>query len=258
MLNVQTMPTISNNEEAPARPAMWKGVDVLFISLGILVAMALGVAALVFGMGLAGGDGSLRAQPLAFSVGIIAVQGIVMVLAVWLVGLLRRRYSWADIGLVKTTAGWVAASVGLFVVLRVVVTVLAMLMAQLGITSVQSQAIAPVGFSLPGAVGMLLFAGVLVPIAEEIFFRGVVYRWLRDKWGVGVGVVVSGIVFGAAHLEPATAIPAMVLGGVLALVFERSKSLWPSILIHILNNAFAIGLLYLLLALNVPVPGVNS
>ncbi len=170
MLNVQTMPTISNNEEAPARPAMWKGVDVLFISLGILVAMALGVAALVFGMGLADGDGSLRAQPLAFSVGIIAVQGIVMVLAVWLVGLLRRRYSWADIGLVKTTAGWVAASVGLFVVLRVVVTVLAMLMAQLGITSVQSQAIAPVGFSLPGAVGMLLFAGVLVPIAEEIFF----------------------------------------------------------------------------------------
>jgi len=249
--------TLTIEDATPTRPRLWKGIDVLLMTLGILVAMGLGVAALALGMGLIGGDGTMRAQPLGFSVAVIALQGAVMLLAVWLLGLLRRKYSWADIGLVKTTAGWVAAAVGLFVLLRVVVTILAVLMAQLGITSMQPQAIAPEGFSLPGAAGMLLFAGVLVPIAEEIFFRGVLYRWLRDKWGVGIGVIISGIVFGAAHLEPATAIPAMVLGWVLALTFERSKSLWPSILIHIFNNAFAIGLLYLLLALNVPIPGVN-
>jgi membrane protease YdiL (CAAX protease family) len=47
------------------------------------------------------------------------------------------------------------------------------------------------------------------------------------------------------------------LGIVLALVFERSKSLWPSIIIHAANNTFAIGLLYVLLAAGVPIPGLN-
>ncbi|MCS6848522.1 MAG: CPBP family intramembrane glutamic endopeptidase [Anaerolineae bacterium] len=104
---------------------------------------------------------------------------------------------------------------------------------------------------------MLLVVGIAVPIAEEIFFRGVVYRWLRDKWGVAAGAIVSGIIFGLAHLEPATVIVTILLGIVLALVYERSRSLWPPILIHALNNSFAVLLLYILVTTGAPIPGVT-
>jgi membrane protease YdiL (CAAX protease family) len=118
------------------------------------------------------------------------------------------------------------------------------LLAQLGITSMQAQALAPAGFTWLSAIGMTMLAGLVIPIVEEVFFRGVVYRWLRDKWGIAVGVIVSGLVFGIAHFEPATVVPAIVMGFVLALAYEKSQSLWPPILIHMLNNTLAIVALY--------------
>lgn len=249
-------PAVQPQRDA-ARGQLWTGRDVLVMTLAIIVSFVAGVGALTGAVMLASGGLRPERMPVAYSVGIIAIQGIAMLVAVWVAGLRRRRYTWADIGLVRTTPSWIAASFGLFIALRVVVVLVAALLAQFGITSMQPQAIAPEGFSWVGAIGMLVFAGVVVPIAEEIFFRGVVYRWLRDKWGVAVGAIVSGVVFGIAHLEPATAIPAAIMGVTLALVFEKSKSLWPSILIHILNNVTAIGLLYALLASGVQIPGVN-
>jgi membrane protease YdiL (CAAX protease family) len=241
----------------PARRPLWKGSDVLLMTLAIIAGFIAGLLALTAAFVAITGIRSRSQLPVSFAVGAIAMQGFVMLGAVWLAGLKRRGYTWAGIGLVRTTSGWVAAAVGLFVVLRVVVVLVAALMAQFGFTSTQAQAIAPEGFSWAGAIGMLVFAGFAVPIAEEIFFRGVLYRWMRDKWGVAVGALVSGIVFGAAHLEPATAVPAMILGIALALIFEKSGSLWPGIIIHILNNATAVVLLYALLASGVQIPGVN-
>jgi hypothetical protein len=257
MVTTTGFPAIQPERNEAAQRQLWKGRDVLVMTLAIIVSFIAGVAALTGAVLATSGGLRPDRMPVAFSVGIIAIQGLVMLVAVWAAGLVRRRYTWADIGLTRPSRGWVAASFGLFIVLRVVVVLVAALLAQVGITSVQPQAIAPEGFTWVGAIGMLIFAGVVVPVAEEVFFRGVLYRWLRDKWGVAVGAIVSGLVFGIAHLEPATAIPAAIMGIALALVFEKSKSLWPGILIHILNNATAIGLLYLLLGMGVQIPGVS-
>lgn len=238
-------------------PRLWKGSDVGLMTLTIVGGMAVGTAGLTGALVLANGGQMPERLPVAYAVGIVAMQSVVMTIAVWLFGLQRRGLNWPDIGWVRTTPQWIVAAVSLFVVLRFVAVALAALMAQLGFTSLQPQALAPEGFSWVGLIGMLVFAGVLVPIAEELFFRGVVYRWLRDKWGVAVGAVVSGLVFGVAHFEPATVVPAIIMGIALALVFERSKSLWPGILIHILNNASAIALLYILLASGAQIPGLD-
>jgi hypothetical protein len=257
MVTTTDFPAVPPQGNAAAQNPLWKGRDVLVMTLAIIVSFVAGVAALTGAVMVTSGGIQPDRMPVAYSVGIIAIQGLAMLVAVWAAGLLRRRYTWADIGLTRPSRGWIAASVGLFFALRAAVILVAALLAQLGITSMQPQAIAPEGFTWVGAIGMLVFAGVVVPVAEEIFFRGVLYRWLRDKWGVAVGAIVSGLVFGIAHLEPATAIPAAIMGVTLALVFEKSKSLWPSILIHILNNVTAIGLLYALLASGVQIPGVN-
>jgi membrane protease YdiL (CAAX protease family) len=252
-----TTPEIGTPQPSHVGDRLWTGKDVALMSLATIAAFFIAVFAIGGAYALLTGQPDMREMPAAFTVGIIAIQGIVMLAAVWLAGLKRRGYTWADIGLRPTTPGWIAAAVGLFFVLRLGVTLIAVFLAQLGVTSMQAQAFAPAGVTWVSAIAMLFFAGLLVPFAEEIFFRGVVYRWMRDKWGVPVGVIVSGLVFGIAHFEPATVIPAIVLGMALALVFEKSKSLWPCIVIHALNNTLAIGLLYVLMASGVPIPGTN-
>jgi membrane protease YdiL (CAAX protease family) len=46
-------------------------------------------------------------------------------------------------------------------------------------------------------------------------------------------------VFGAIHFKPAFLVPLAILGMVLALLFQKTNSLWPCILVHALNNALA-------------------
>lgn len=251
-----TITQVSATNELGAATPMWKGADVLLMSLAIVAGIGVGAAALVRLSVVNSAPAGGQMSPL-FMTGLAAVQAIAMLIAVGLLGLRRRNYQWADLGCVPTSSRWIAIAFAIFVIFRLVVIPIAVLLDQLGIRSMQAQALAPGVSELPAALLMLLMAGIAVPIAEEIFFRGVVYRWLRDKWGVTVGAVVSGIIFGLAHLEPASVIFTILLGIVLAVVYERSRSLWPPILIHVLNNAFALVLLYVLIATGVPIPGVN-
>jgi membrane protease YdiL (CAAX protease family) len=246
MLSDPTLSTTSGDlpQVTPERRPMWRGTDVLLMSVVMIVAVVIGIV-VVAALSTAGGAqfGSGEVPP-AFAVGTLAVQPIAMATGIWWMGLRRRGVTLADIGLRPISARWVAASVGIFIVMRIVVTIIALLLAQLGITSMQAQAIAPAGFTWVSAILTTLLAGIVIPFFEEIFFRGVVYRWLRDKWGVAVGIIVSGLVFGIVHLEPATVVPVIVMGFVLAWTYEKSGSLWPPILIHMLNNLLAVIALY--------------
>jgi membrane protease YdiL (CAAX protease family) len=79
----------------------------------------------------------------------------------------------------------------------------------------------------------------IAPVVEEFFFRGFLYQALRTRIGVIGGAVVSGLIFGGIHLKPEYLLPLAILGTALALLFEKTNSLWPCILVHALNNAIA-------------------
>jgi len=93
--------------------------------------------------------------------------------------------------------------------------------------------------------GMILFAGVIAPIGEEFLFRGFLYPLLRNKWGILPGVFISALIFAIAHLNILIGINAFLLGIVLAILFEYSRSLWISGMLHILNNTMRLAILYL-------------
>ena len=78
----------------------------------------------------------------------------------------------------------------------------------------------PEGFSWPGAFAMLLVGGIAAPFAEELFFRGVLYRWLRDGFGPWIVAPTSALVFGLLHGDIAIAGASFVIGLVLAWFFE--------------------------------------
>jgi len=84
-----------------------------------------------------------------------------------------------------------------------------------------------------GTLGLLLLgAGVIAPLTEEILFRGYLFRNLRGSVGVGLAVVFSGLVFGAVHMDPARLVPLTALGATLALLYEWSGTLLVPVIVH--------------------------
>jgi membrane protease YdiL (CAAX protease family) len=94
----------------------------------------------------------------------------------------------------------------------------------------------------------LFFVAVLVcvaaPIAEELFFRGFCFTALRRWIGVAGGAVATGLIFGAIHAGSADAVflvPLAVFGALLCVLYHRTGSLLPCIVLHALNNSLALG-----------------
>lgn len=92
-------------------------------------------------------------------------------------------------------------------------------------------------------VWTLLTLVVMAPLFEETLFRGVILESARARYGTLAAWAVSSLLFGLAHLHPALAVNAFVLGLVLGYIYIRTGSLWSVIILHAVNNALA----YLLL-----------
>jgi len=94
------------------------------------------------------------------------------------------------------------------------------------------------GFPLPA---MLLIIGIAVtiaaPLAEELFFRGLVYRALSEIWSPFLAIFVSGLLFGAFHFNLGVLIPFTILGMFLAWGFRASGSIWVPIAAHFTINS---------------------
>jgi membrane protease YdiL (CAAX protease family) len=99
---------------------------------------------------------------------------------------------------------------------------------------------------LPGRLSQillfLLVGGIVGPIAEELFFRGMLYGFLR-RWGVVVAIVVSTGLFVLAHpISQGFPLPQAAGGIVFALAYEIEGSLMTPMVIHILGNLALYGL----------------
>jgi membrane protease YdiL (CAAX protease family) len=90
--------------------------------------------------------------------------------------------------------------------------------------------------------GYIVITCLLAPIAEEVFFRGLLFPVLRSRWGTAAGVLATGLLFSLVHASgsPVEALIVLfVLGSGLCLLYLRTGSLLPCIGLHALNNAIA-------------------
>ncbi len=101
--------------------------------------------------------------------------------------------------------------------------------------------------------GIAVFVCVIAPVAEEFFFRGFIFGVLRRMrvvvggrdLGTWVAAILTGILFGLAHTGSAISqdlIPLGFLGFILCLLRWRTRSLYPCMALHSLNNALALGI----------------
>lgn len=87
------------------------------------------------------------------------------------------------------------------------------------------------------AINVFIIA-LLPAIGEELCFRGALQRILinitRNPW---VGIVLTGVLFSALHLQFMGFLPRMFLGIILGALYWFSGSIWTSVLAHFVNNA---------------------
>jgi membrane protease YdiL (CAAX protease family)/uncharacterized RDD family membrane protein YckC len=94
------------------------------------------------------------------------------------------------------------------------------------------------------AIPVVVLIAVVAPIAEEIFFRGMLFGGLRKRLSTYPAAAISALVFGALHATTGvTAVPPLIIFGfMLALLYERTGSLVPGMIAHAFNNALALAL----------------
>lgn len=93
--------------------------------------------------------------------------------------------------------------------------------------------------TIPELLLVLLVIAVIPAIAEEFLFRGLIQRSFEKSLTPMKGAVITGIIFGAYHLNPFALIPLAGLGIYLGFLAFRAESIWVASLAHFFNNALA-------------------
>ena len=87
-----------------------------------------------------------------------------------------------------------------------------------------------------GLLGICLIG----PLAEEVFFRGAIERRLLEKnWNPWFAIVISAALFAVSHLNFAQGFTAFIIGIFMGWVYYRTRSIWVTALIHMVNNTVA-------------------
>lgn len=180
-------------------------------------------------------------------IGGIALQAAAQVALLWGVLITWRGLTLSDLGLKPVPPGWEikAPIIGAAMILIVApINLIVQMLLTEPRENPQITAIQPTGDTTLMMVTMIILTAVIVPIIEEVIFRGVIYRWLRRFSSMGMAIALSSLVFGMVH-GITHLIPALtVLGLVLAWSYERTGSLWVPILIHGVFNGVMMLLMY--------------
>ncbi len=92
----------------------------------------------------------------------------------------------------------------------------------------------------PQVKGLLIFMAVFVaPVTEECCFRGCVYNILKHWSSPLPAALASAMLFGAVHASLAQFIPLTIFGLVQCYLYEKARSLWLPITLHMLFNAIS-------------------
>lgn len=157
------------------------------------------------------------------SVGVLASTGYVLAS--------RTAMGWAIIGLTRPEARWVLIAVSVAAALFFAGERLDALMG-FGIMESTRASYAPTLESEVGLIGLMAVLAIILPISLEIYFRGVLFNFLRPMLGLEAAIGVSALVYGLLFFNPSIPVYmaySVVQGAVFCLLFVRSGSLWTAI-----------------------------
>jgi membrane protease YdiL (CAAX protease family) len=233
--------------------SVWEAV-LAYALVGIVLAQALvaGVLVVAFGIDLTTGAPDGPSVALTIVVDVVTLVG----LAGWLQ---RRHPGWLRLLWIPPAGARFkafATGYGLGLVLYLVVALIVGTLLTLLFRAVLGESVtAPEqlssDLSVLGKMGAALLAIVVAPITEEFFFRGMLFRSVRDRWGFWVGALSSSLLFGLAHYVASPWRDALLLQTVMVFtglglcwIYERRGTIVAPIGAHMAFNT--IGLLLIL------------
>jgi membrane protease YdiL (CAAX protease family) len=181
-------------------------------------------------------------SPGAIIVGTLLLDGSFVAVALLFASFVRRPRPW-HFGLRRTpfwpAVGWAALGMVSFYVLAAIYTVAVQPDVEQTVTEDLGADDSTVGLI---AAGFMIIC--VAPFAEEFFFRGFFYGALRTKFSVGVAAIIDGLLFGLIHFEGGSdglliVPPLAMLGVMFCLVYEQTRSLYPVVALHSINNSIA-------------------
>ena len=98
-------------------------------------------------------------------------------------------------------------------------------------------------FRQPMVIPILFYttACIISPIAEELLFRGLLYRKMREKWGFVVCTLAVSMLFALIHFSLLGSIMSVLMPFMGSLLFcagyEKTKSILTPVLLHICGNS---------------------
>lgn len=164
-------------------------------------------------------------------------------------GIMTKRLTWEEIKAKPVHFGglkWIIGTFGIAILSYIVTIIISI--AMVSILPVQPSKTRAEIVQGGGNLGIgILTASILVPIAEELFFRGFLFSALRKRSSFWISAILSAVCFGLIHFDPIAITYAFVLGLIFAGVYEKSKSIYISILLHMLINFISTMVGYLIL-----------
>lgn len=226
----------------------WNAIDAV-ISLAFLavtlIAVYFGSAGLVEVFGGREFFNSSNIGNISFSV-LYAVQTLLMLGVVWFFAIFRRKSNSKDLGLTYYSIGktvWYSFVSLLFIFL---ISFLYVFMMNLlfGIEAPSSKVDTLVRNKSISSNILFVVVTVIAPFSEEIFFRGFLYSAFKKSWGINAALFLSSFLFALVHLEFYSFIPLMIIGWLLAYLFEKTKSLMTPIFLHGIYNLILILIMF--------------
>jgi len=167
---------------------------------------------------------------------------IILISGVYFIALRPKKLSWAEVGL-KTFAAKDWKMILLFSILIMVGAVIIMVLTSFIGNSWENSKTEAMQQNVTFFTFLIAFtsAAIISPIYEEIFYRGFLYRWLRTRVGFLGGLFLSSAIFTIVHIPTYNVMPVVFFSGIIyALAYERTNSIWPSVIIHGLTNGIMV------------------
>lgn len=101
--------------------------------------------------------------------------------------------------------------------------------------SEQYEAVKQIQYSVPVALGLLLY-GLISPLVEEMVFRGILFNRIKRFFDARWAVLFSAILFGAFHGNLPQFVYGTCMGILIALCYEWTKNFYAPLLFHMAAN----------------------
>ncbi|MFS0517427.1 CPBP family intramembrane glutamic endopeptidase [Nostoc sp. UIC 10607] len=219
-------PIASSEQSAPNKPSRPGWLEII-VGLVVLAIVGFGVGSLLRRLGL---------DPVVYGLILTSWTGVATLTAFAVAVRLRIR-SLNAFGVRPVSKRWLLIAIGVGLVAFVLkgLAVLGWIQITGNTNNVQGV------YAEGGSGGVLslvlatLFLGIVTPLGEELFFRGVVANALL-RYGSFIGVVGSTVIFALCHGINIVFPAAVVAGLATAEVFRRSGSVWTAVIVHVVFN----------------------